>query len=339
MSWPRSNGPRAQGEDGAVLVLVAASLLFLTIVAAIVFDLGQSVVTGRQMQNAADTAALAGTRQLDKVRLSAGSSSPVSSATVNETVLSAATSNGADGPLVVCTFIQWDQAPLGPCSNGPLAYSAQAAGVLVTAGASNATAFAKVIGVSQSRQHRVAAATVQPLIGQRAPLLVCAFGHASPKPDIFVVVSPAGVTPVRYGINPAAIGTEYRAHASHVSDCGLAGSAWKGDAGSDVFMVPGWLDIGTGVQAGPIRSQIAGQHGCAPSTLGCVMALPVCSGSNGMAGSNGRLLCERFAVFKLVEQTSNSQTFALVAGAQATTGIGGLGLAGPNDARVVKLVM
>lgn len=338
MSQLRRSGPRAHGEDGAILILVSASILVLAILAANVLDLGQAVVTGRRMQNAADAAALAGTRQLDKVRLSAGSSSPISSATVNDTVLVVATSNGADSPLVACTVIQWDQSPLGPCSNGSLAYRAEAAGVLVTAGASNATAFAKVIGVSHTRQNRVAAATVQPLIGQRAPLLVCAFGH-SPGPDIFVALSPGGVNPVRYGINPAAIGSSYRAHAPHVSDCGLAGTAWKGDAGGDVFVVPGWLDIGTGVQAGPTRSQIAGQQGCAPDVLGCVVALPVCSGSNGLAGSNGRLLCERFGVFKLASQTSNTQTFTLMAGAEATTGIGGLGLAGPNDARLVKLVM
>jgi Flp pilus assembly protein TadG len=315
------------------------SLLFLVIVAAIVLDLGQAVVTGRRMQNAADAASLAGTRQLDKVRLSAGTTSPVSSATVDDTVLTVAMRNGASAPLVVCTIIQWDQAPLGPCSNGSLAYSAQAGGVSVTAGASNATAFAQVLGVSQTRQSRTAAATVQPLIGQHAPLLVCAFGHPSPAVDIFVVVSAPGVTPVSYGINPAAVGTSYKAHAPNVSDCGLAGSAWKGDAGSDVFMVPGWLDIGTGVQAGPIRSQIAGQQGCAADAVGCVMALPVCSGSNGMAGSNGRLLCERFAVFKLVSQTSNSQTFTLMAGAEATSGIGGAALVGANEARLVKLVM
>lgn len=338
MSPDRGRAPRAHGEDGAVLVLVTASVLFLAIVAAIVLDLGQAVVTGRRMQNAADAAALAGTRQLDKVRLSAGSSNPVSPATVNDMVAIVATRNGADSQLVVCTLIQWDQVPLGPCSNGSLAHSAQAAGVLVTAGASNAAGFARVMGVTQTRQNRVAAATVQPLIGQRAPLLVCAFGHPTPAPAIFVVVSAPGVDPVRYGINPAAIGSNYRAHAPHVSDCGLAGSAWKGDAGGDVFMVPGWLDIGTGVQAGPIRSQIAGQQGCAIDALGCVMALPVCSGSNGLAGSNGRLLCERFALFKLHSQTSNSQSFTLVAGAEATTGIGGFGLAGPNDARLVKLV-
>jgi hypothetical protein len=311
-------------------------MLFLMTMAAIVLDLGKAVVTGRQMQNAADAASLAGARQLDKVRLSADSSNPISSATVSGTVQTVAARNGADSSLVVCTLIHWDQAPLGPCSDAALVYSALAAGVLVTAGASHETTFARVIGVIQSRQNRAAAATIQPLIGQNAPLLVCAFGHSAP--NIFVAVSAPGVTPVRYHINPAAVGSSYRAHAPHVSDCGLAGSAWKGDASEEVFMVPGWIDIGTGVQAGPVRSQIAGQQGCAPNVLGCMIALPVCSGSNGLAGSNGRLLCELFAVFKLVSQTSNSQTFALMAGAEATIGIGGSGLAGPNAARLIKLV-
>lgn len=170
------------------------------------------------------------------------------------------------------------------------------------------------------------------------PLLVCAFLQPG-QPDIFVITSPVGVVPVIYGINPAAIDHPYLAHAPHVDNCGLASQAWKGDAGPGVFVLPGWLDIATGVNAGPIRSQIAGQPGCSPTmTIGCVLVLPVCSGSNGLSGINGRLLCKRFGVFRLLSQTVNTQTFMLLGGGEATPGLGGIGIPGPNDARMIKLV-
>ncbi len=328
----------AAGEGGAVVVLVSCCMLFLLAVAAVVFDLGQAVVGGRQMQNAADAAALAGARQLDKVRL-ATPLYPISPTTVDAVVHLVATRNGAVSTFVTCTVIQWDSASIGPCSDVVSVVDPLAAGVLVSAGTSAQTIFGGALGTAQLRQDRVAAATVQPLIGQSAPLLVCAFGHPLPSPSIFVAVSPVGVTPVTYAVNPLAVGRTYLAHAPQVSDCGLAGSAWKGVAAAGVVVVPGWIDIGTGVQAGPIRSQLAGQQGCTSVTLGCMLALPVCSGSNGLSGSNGRLLCEHFAVFKLTSQTSNSQTFMLMAGAEAISGIGGTGLSSTYEARVIKLII
>lgn len=323
-----------------ILPLVACCMVFLLSVAAIVLDLGQAVVSGRQMQNASDSAALAGARQLDKVKLSAPSSLPISPSTVDATVRLVAGGNAAESTLVTCTIIRWDQVPLGPCAGSAAVTSAMADGVLVTTGVSKATTFGKVLGTNQLRQDRTAAATIQPLVGQQAPLLVCAFGQSRPAPDIFVATSATGVTPVDYEINQNAVGWNYLAHAPGVADCGLAGSSWKGDGGPGVFLVPGYIDIGTGVQAGPIRSEIAGQPGCGnTTTLECVIALPVCSSSNGEGGSNGQLLCEHFGVFKLVAQTSNTQTFTLLGGLEATAGIGGTGSADRNDARVIKLVL
>jgi len=333
--WSRPEH-RPHNEDGVVLVFVALIVLCLFAVASIVVDLGQGIVTGRQLQNASDAAALAGARALDKVRLSAGS---VSATTVDATVQLVATRNRAQAGLVTCTVIGWDQTPLGPCSTSSNVNNPLADGVLVSAGAITATTFARVLGTTQLRQDRTAAATVQPLVGQQAPLLICAFLQPG-QPDIFVIASPIGVVPIVYAFNPAAIGHPYLAHAPHVDNCGLASQAWKGDAGPGVFLLPGWLDIATGVQAGPIRSQIAGQPGCSPTmTLGCVLVLPVCSGSNGLSGIHGRLLCERFGVFRLLSQTANSQTFTLLAGGEATPGLGGTGIPGPNDARMIKLVL
>jgi Putative Flp pilus-assembly TadE/G-like len=55
---------RARGDEGAVLVLVAVSLLALLAVAALAIDLGDFRAHRRQLQTAADAAALAGAMQL-----------------------------------------------------------------------------------------------------------------------------------------------------------------------------------------------------------------------------------------------------------------------------------
>jgi hypothetical protein len=184
--------------------------------------------------------------------------------------------------------------------------------------------------------NRTSAATVQPLVGQDAPLYACAFGQSDGRTasaDLFLG------SPGSYTINPAAIGQRYLLHGPQISDCGLGGSSWKGDAGTGPFQLPGWLPLSTGVRAGPIRSQIAGQTVCGSSLfLGCALVLPVCDRSNGGTGTNGQLYCDAFGAFRLVEETSNSQTFQFLGRVTVTNGQGGAGIPGPNDVRVVKLI-
>lgn len=288
------------------------------------------------MQNAADAAALAGARAMDKVHRSAASANPISAFTIGADVQLVASRNGAQSALVTCTVIGWDEAPLGSCGEPAAVNSTSATGVLVVAGSSRPTTFGRVLGATTLRQERMAAASIQPLAGQEAPLLVCAFGH--PSPNILVATSAPGVDPVVYAVNPAAVGSIYLAYAPHVADCGLRGSSFKGVASEGVFVLPGWIEIGTGVQAGPVRSQLAGQAGCGATTLGCVYALPICSDSNGISGSNARLLCDRFGAFELVSQTSNTQSFKLLGGAEAVAGIGGTGVPNVNEVRVIKLI-
>jgi hypothetical protein len=240
-------------------------------------------------------------------------------------------------------FISWDGVAVGPCHD-PAAVGA-AGGVDVGTGAVNETGFAKVLGVDKLRVDREAAATIQPLIGHDAPLLVCGFDQPD-RPDLLLpATSPMPGAP-SYAINPAAVspdrgvtGPVYRAHAPHVADCGLHGESFKGDAGDGPFMLPDWLPIATGVRAGPIRVQIAGEPGCGSDlALGCALILPICSGSNGNPGSLGQMFCDLWGAFRLVDKTANTQDFRLLGPAQAIIGIGGNGYAGPNDVRLIRLI-
>ena len=339
-------------ERGLTLTMVIFSIPVLVAIAAIVIDLGQAYADARRLQNAADAAALAGTRALDKVKLTSASPSTVAS-----TAQDVAVANGAEVSRVTCTVIDWQGSPLGPCSDATVVAHKDADGVLVSAGATRPTIFARFFGVAGApvlgtsglaavgpgplaaatiTQTRDSAATVQPLVGQDAPLLVCAYGQSdgtNPSPDILAGSSGG------YTINPTAVGKRYMLHGPKVATCGLSSSGWKGNAGLGPFNLPSWLDIGTGVSAGPIRSRIAGEMSCNTGLfVGCALVLPVCTNSNAAAGTNGQLYCNVFAAFRLVSQTSNSQTFELLGAVQVTSGIGGNGLPDPRGPRIIKLI-
>ena len=308
----------------------------MLVIAAIVIDLGQGYVTAREMQNAADAAALAGSRTLDRVK--AGKELP---SAVAATARSVATANGAEASRVACTVIGWRGDTLGSCSNTAAVTHEEADGVEVSAGRASPTFFMGATGIigavtTNLVVSRDSAATIQPLISQEAPLLVCAFAQSdgkTPSPDIFVGL------PGSYEINPLAVGRRYLAHGPHVADCGLPGSGWKGVSTTGTFTLPDWLGIDTGVRAGPVRSQILGEIACGTTlTVGCALVLPVCSMSNGQSGTNGQLFCDKFAAFRLVSTTSNSHTFELLGRSTVTNGRGGAGVPGRDDVRIVSLI-
>lgn len=334
-------------------MVVTFSLPVLIAIAAIVVDLGQAYTDSRRLQNAADAASLAGTRALDKVHLEGAAPT-----TVDSTARQLATANGAEASRVTCSIIDWQGTAIGPCSDSNAVTDPDADGVLVSAGASRPTIFARAalagvrlvattgmppvgaatdMAMATLTQTRSSAATVQPLVGQDAPLLACAFGQSDgsvPSPDILVG------TPGNYTINPQAVGRRYLLHGTKVSRCGLASSGWKGVAGLGPFNLPAWLDIGTGDRAGPIRSRIAGALNCNTGVyVGCALVLPVCTSSNAAAGTSGQLFCDAFAAFRLVSETSNSQTFELLGPVTVIEGIGGNGKPDARAPRLVKLIL
>ena len=314
-----------------MIITVAIFLVPLMAMAALVIDLGTGYATARQMQNAADTAALAATRQLALVKYAGATAG-----TVDTTAHAIADANGADDSLVTCTVIKADQTPLGPCTTAANVVNSLAAGAQVAAGHRFATSFAAVLGTNALSPSRTAAATIQSLLRGDAPFLVCAFSQtdgSQPVPDLLL---PSGANWV---VNAAAVGKNYFVHGPHVSSCGLGSNAWKGVANTGPFTLPNMLPITTGVKAGPVRQQIAGLPGCVNGySIGCTMLLPICTSSDGGNGINGHLYCVTWGAFQLVAQTANTHTFTFLGTVTATSGQGSQTLPGTNDVHLIKLV-
>src|SRR5436305_14854995 len=100
-------------EQGFSIVLVALLMVAMLIIAAIALDGGQAYADHRQMQNAADAAALAGARALEQVRFRGGSVTEVAAQ-----ALAQATDNGASSSTshYSCMVLDKHQQPLATCT-------------------------------------------------------------------------------------------------------------------------------------------------------------------------------------------------------------------------------
>lgn len=355
-----------------VIVLLAVGLVVFLAVAAVAIDLGVGYASSRQMQNAADAAALAGTQELECLKLAPPSNTvgcqvyPATASAVADVVAASAAANGSSSSDVTCDVISGyipNSSPgyqvIAPCSdtaswvpylNTPDLAGQEADGVYVLAGTSEHTFFGSSSGLFNMTQRRQAAATVQTLVGGGSPLLACAYnqidqstGGAAPP-----LVVPSATSPTGYAVNPASVynpdtgGPQYFLHGPHVADCNLNSSAWKGlsDESQAWSNLPGWLPILTGDKAGPTRTNIANQANC-PSlvaTAGCVLVVPVCISSNANGGINGVMYCVGYGAFRLLNSNSNSQNFGFLGLANATAGQTGAGNPDPNGVNVVALV-
>lgn len=300
---------RSREEDGVILVLLAVGLVVFLGVAAVAIDLGVAYASSRQMQNAADAAAMAGAQELECLKFAGSMTTdtvgcqvfPATAAAVASVVTSAAANNGADTSQLTCEVISGyvpgttpDYQVLGPCSttsswvpylNAADAAGQQADGVYVMTGTTEHAFFGGSTGVRNLTQQRQAAATVQSLAGASAPLLACAFNQTSQQdgtalPDLLLT---SATSPSGYAENPAALynsstqSPQYFLHGQHVDTCNLASQGWKGvaDQGQSWPTLPGWLPMKTGDKAGPIRVQLANQTGCTTDGNGEI------SGTNG----------------------------------------------------------
>ena len=363
---------RSRDEEGVVLVLIAVGLVVFLGVAAVAIDLGVGYASSRQMQNSADAAAMAGAQELECLKFTPATNSvgcqvyPATSAAVGSVVTSTATANGADSSQLTCEVISGylpgstpDYQVIAPCSdtaawvpylNSTDAAGNEADGVYVETGTTEQAVFGSSTGVRHLTQQRQAAATVQSLAGGGAPLLACAYNQTDqktgqPAPNLLL---PSSTSSTGYVVNPAAVynsstqSPQYFLHGPHVSDCNLSSSAWKGlaDEGQAWPDLPGYLPILTGDKAGPTRVAIANQQDCASvdGSTGCVLVLPICTLSNGSSGINGSLYCVGYGAFQLLSSNANSQNFAFLGLANASSGITSTGNPDPNGVNVVTLI-
>src|SRR5438270_6948923 len=151
-------------EQGMSIVMVSLLMVAMLIIAAIALDGGQGYADHRQMQNAADAAALAGARALEVARFRGGSTT-----NVNAQALAQATNNGASSSTThyTCTVIDKNKNAIADCTDTTTWASSgnvpRAVGVSVKAGKDRTTAFGGVIGVGSLSVNSTAAAAIQPL--------------------------------------------------------------------------------------------------------------------------------------------------------------------------------
>lgn len=270
-------------ERGVTIVLVALTMVGLLGISALAIDLGQAYASHRQMQNAADAAALAGTRALDKARR-AGFLTSALNTSVATTVTDVATRNGAQTAKITCKVVRWnyylDNSQVSGACNQPAVWTIDAVnggatGVAVTVGTTNTTFFGSAIKQSAPSTSASAAATIEPLASGSAPFIIC--GDASN--DGYNLLTNGKFDPVK----AAALGT-FPIQDSQLPRCN-GPSAFKGKAAdaSATFTIPGTAvgDNGNGFDSN-IRQMVLGATPCAtPPATGCSMALPIADSTNG----------------------------------------------------------
>jgi hypothetical protein len=351
---------RQDGERGVTMVIVALALPALVGFAGLAIDGSRAYDERRQMQNAADAAALAGTRvfnnwlmnpEMDPTNPQPYETSP---AQVNKEVLAVAIENGADPAQVRCNWIAKGDptkpgAELGPCST--TSQIGLASGVRVRTGSTRDTYFIRSSGSAKFTAAAVATAQVQRLLRftQDIPFLICSQyeqvdGLEDEAADL-LDQDAAGV----WSIKPEAFGKTIKIHGPKQNDCGLQGSNFKGVADTtgvnEGASIPGWWAPDPGVRAGQVRQDLGGMGGCdADGNLdGCVLLLPICPNSNGgnvnnNGGGDGRMNCTQLGLFE-IHGDGNTHTGTLL---QETVtlndGEGGDMPLGQNEARLVRLV-
>lgn len=141
--------PRHNDERGQSMVLIALVMVGLIAFLALVIDGGMTFAARRQMQNAADAAALAGVRKL--FALYYGPHTAADEQAIYEAVIQYAQQNGVDDPAdVEAWFINDSQVHTGANplpGNGSI--PADAVGVEVTTATSFPSFFATVVGQNE----------------------------------------------------------------------------------------------------------------------------------------------------------------------------------------------
>jgi Flp pilus assembly protein TadG len=350
---------RTGTERGAALLLIAMSLTAVITTMGLVVDGSNAFATRRQMQNAADSGALAGTRELDRLVTNGESA-------IWNAVVTSATSNGADAANITCRLTNDMLGDLGACpttnTGTALALRSTVSAVKVKVGTTKATSFIRIAGVNQFTARATAAAQLQRLLNGGSPFIMCAVGTADASSmgdglaagKAILIRDPVDST--KYIVNTTVIdptpsvwtddtSRTYDLQSPQVPRCGQ-GTQFKGlSQDLNVFTVPGEADIYNGTHGVNVSSTvIAGNAACRGTlTEGCVILVPLChavqisAGPPAVYGKNDRLYCERFAAFRVVDAASSSRIAGvLVDQGLVTSGQGG-GHAGSGEAHLLKL--
>ena len=217
--------------------MVALLLLPILAITSLAIDLGQQYAQRRQMQNGADSAAMAGTRAVDQVRFSSAAPTSIYDA------IQASVTNHLQGQVgsVQCWLVNDNQTRLSGdvCGSasamtsgwaGAISKGLTVAGVEVAPLQTRRTFFASAIGFTTTSAKTAAAATIQTYLGgQGSPFIVC--GVPAANNDAYSIMSPDGtLLPGATSINNIPL------QGAQQHTCG-AGAAFKGKNDSDQILV------------------------------------------------------------------------------------------------------
>lgn len=368
---PRMQRLGCPPECGATIVILALSLVALLALAGLAVDGGALYADRRQVQNAADAAAMAGAHAFNRYLTGEANRTEMWRA-----VNAKATANRAIDQ-VECTLVDVEGNDLADCPRSESQnVPPNSAGVRASLRDAQSTTFMRVVGISTFRASANAAATVQRLrSGIETPFLVCGLSAPQgqdgfqPDPDpetgnLIRLEPPAPLLVENPEVPPdqvdhwivntrnnlphtqAAIGKRYIIHAPHVPACGggdedegFKGWAQKGEQSN---LLPGWWETQTGDRAGPARSVIASQPGCEGGSLdNCVLVIPLCIQNNGEKGAKLELYCVRLGAFRIIDtgrgSSGNAHDGIFLGEVVVTEGQGG-GLPVPGEARLIRLI-
>ncbi|MEY2472274.1 MAG: hypothetical protein QOK28_1603 [Actinomycetota bacterium] len=322
-----------RNERGAALMLIALSLVAVVGTSGVIVDGGSAFAQRRQMQNAADSAALAGARALDKLTTNAEGA-------VWSAVVASATANGADASSVTCRIETDVLVDLGACPTGAtgtaVALKAASSAVHVTVGAQKNTSFVRVVGIQNFTARASATAQIEGLRAGNSPFAICAVGDTDPRAD-----GDGQAVPIIFpdnSMNPSAIGVTYELQDPTTIGCGQ-GNTFKGltaDFSND-YPVPGPWNVANGDHGINVSNAVAaGNSACRGSLIdGCIILVPLCHAASPPVA--GVLYCERFGAFQIVDIQGSSRISGILVDNVIATGGAGGGHPGNGEARVIKL--
>ncbi len=323
-----------QNERGAVLVFVALSMVSIVTVMGVVIDGSHVFSERRQMQNAADAAAMAGARALDK--LTVGNESSIQTA-----VNAVAVGNGATSSSLVCRLVDEVLVDVGACPTSNTGTAAAikvlAAGVRVTAATVKSTTFMKVAGKRTFNAKASAAAQIEGLRSGPSPFVMCAV--ASTDPRALGDGQAVAILLADNATNPLAVGLTFELQDPTAVGCGQA-SSFKGLSASPAdFPTPGPWGLLNGDHGINVSKQvIAGNEACTGNPdnfINCVVAVPLCY---SMAPAVAyQLYCVRYAPFRITVNVSASRMAGVLLDSALATGGQGGGKPLSGEVRIIKL--
>jgi hypothetical protein len=330
---------RATNDRGAVMIVMAGGLVGLVALAGLALDGGRAYGERRQMQNAADAASMAATREL--ARIITGETTDAS--LIRAAALDAADENGADLSEVTCTLVDFERVAIEACPTGSTLSqpATDYSGVLVETEQTQDTFFMKAVGHSSFTAAADATAQVGQVGGSFvAPFVFCgtAPGHS---PQVLVVDSdPESET--GFKVNDLAVGSVYSVYGNDIKnngrDCGNPSSSFRGNADtSQEYQIPGEWDTTTGNKNGPTLRLVNSGNACSPDfTNSCVFVMPLCPFGNGQGGNNFRIYCTHLGLFEVTHVANHDIDARFLGGTTLNQG-GIIGPADPNGSNIVAL--